>query len=537
MMIAARFALRGARARRGHEWNVMAEEQPDDQSQIIDFLSRPQSYPHRPGTVERIDTHGAIIFLAGDRAYKLKRAVKLAYLDFSGLGKRRAVCERELVLNSRTAPALYLGVLPVVREPGGGLRIGGDGEVADWLIEMRRFDQAQLFDRLAGAGKLSADLIEKLARAISAFHAAAPRATDAAWPQSLAQVTKTVTDALGHPELADLGLAETREALSAAITNGHALLTARRDAGFVRRCHGDLHLKNIVLLDGEPCLFDALEFDENLATVDVLYDLAFLIMDLWHRGLQAEANAILNHYFRREVSEFEWAGLALLPLFLALRAGVRAMVGLDGLAIARGAKRERLLDEVKSYALLAKTLIAPSRPRLLAIAGLSGTGKTTVARALAPRIAPVPGAVHLRSDVERKMVFGVAPTDRLGPEGYAPIVNETIYKRLFSKADAVLRAGHSVIIDATFLQPDCRDALFALARETGVPLRAIWLEADSGQMIRRVGERRNDASDADAAIVREQLARMTGAPPGWLAADARGDAATTTARVAALLGL
>ncbi len=315
-----------------------------DQSDVIAFLMRPQSYPQRPKDVERIDTHGALIFLAGDRVYKLKRAVKLAYLDFSTLEKRKAVCARELELNRRTAPDLYLGVIPVTRGEDGGLALGGDGEVADWLIEMRRFDGDQLFDRLAVQGALTGPLLERLARSIERFHAEAPSVRDCAWPQSLVQVIRTVTDALAHPLLSDLELEPAIAGLWNAIADRRELLDARREAGLVRRCHGDLHLKNIVLVDGEPRLFDALEFDEDLATIDILYDLGFLLMDLWHRGLRAEANALLNHYVASDPEPAEWAGLSVLPLFLSLRAGVRAMVGLDGLAVAEGGARKRLIE-------------------------------------------------------------------------------------------------------------------------------------------------------------------------------------------------
>lgn len=513
----------------------MAEENPYNQLDVIRFLMAPESYGHRPARVERMDTHGAIIFLAGDRAYKLKRAVKLAYLDFSTLEKRRAVCEREMELNSLTAPGLYLGVLPVTRDESGALRLDGRGEVADWVIAMRRFDQEQLFDRLASAGKLSLVLIERLARRIEEFHANAPKRRDAAWPESLAKVVGTVIAALSHAEFAGLGMETACSALRSAFDGRRNLLAARREAGFVRRCHGDLHLKNIVLLDGEPCLFDALEFDENLATVDVLYDLAFLLMDLWHRGLKAEANAVLNHYFAGDVEAEEWAGLSLLPLFMTLRAGVRAMVGLDGLKVAGDAEREHLREEMHSYAVLVKALIAPPGPRLIAIGGMSGTGKTTVARVIAPDIGPAPGAIHLRSDVERKLMFGAAPTEHLESEGYARRASLAVYERLVAKAEAVLRAGHAVILDATFLKPEYRQALQPLAASLGVPFQPVWLQADAQEMISRVTKRHGDASDADAAIVRQQIEAAAGAPEGWHVIDAGGDAAATSARVAMLI--
>jgi aminoglycoside phosphotransferase family enzyme/predicted kinase len=515
----------------------MADDQRDSQADVIAFLTTPSSYPHRPETIERIDTHGAVIFLAGDRAYKLKRAVKLAYLDFSTLEKRRIVCERELELNRRTAPELYLGVLPITRDADGKLGFGGVGEIVEWVIEMRRFDSDKLFDRLAEAGRLDAALIEDLAKTIECFHADAPIVTDCVWPESLVRVAGTVMDAFRHPELAASGLGPAIAGLRSAMDNHAALLSARREAGLVRRCHGDLHLKNIVLFNGEPRLFDALEFDENLATIDVLYDLAFLLMDLWHRGLRAEANLILNHYFARDASEIEWTGLALLPLFLSLRAGVRAMVGLDGLSFASGATRERLREDIKAYAGLAQSLITPPPPRLILIGGLSGTGKTTIARAIAPRIAPIPGAIHLRSDLERKRLFGAAPTEHLGGESYTLLANREVYQRLASKAEAVLRAGHSVIADATFLRSEDRDLFTALADRLGTQLEGVWLEADEAQMTARVTVRRRDASDADAAVVRRQISQTPERPPDWIAVDARGNVEATTEAVAARLRL
>lgn len=514
----------------------MAENRTGDQSAVIRFLLDPASYPRRPERVERMDTHGAIIFLAGDRAYKLKRAVKLAYLDFSTLEKRRAVCERELELNRRTAPGLYLGLIPVTRDERGGLRLGGPGEAADWLIEMRRFGQEQLFDRLARAGKLEPALLERLVRHIEAFHRDAPRRTDAAWPDSLIGVAETVISALGDAEFDVLDTAGTRDALRNGIERARPLLAARREAGFVRRCHGDMHLKNIVLIDGEPCLFDALEFDEDLATIDVLYDLGFLLMDLWGRGLKREANAVLNRYFARDVPAEEWAGLSLLPLFMSLRAGVRAMVGLDGLKAAAEADRGSLREEMLGYADLARVLITPPEPRLVAIGGMSGTGKTTVAREIAAGIGPAPGAIHLRSDVERKAMLGAAPTEPLGPEGYAPEASRAVYERLTAKAEAILRAGHAVILDATFLEPDSRRALEPLAVSLGVPFQPVWLKADAEAMIGRVTNRRGDASDADAEIVRRQIAEGCDAPYGWAIIEAGGDAETTALRVAASIG-
>jgi len=513
------------------------ENEVEDQAAVIVFLMRPESYADRPAEVSRIDTHGAAIFLAGHRAYKLKRAVKLAYLDFSTPEKRKAVCEREFALNRPHAPTLYRGVMPITRGRDGALHIGGAGEPVDWLIEMARFADAQLFDRLAVAGGLDGGLIEKLAEVIERFHAAAPVFKGLGWPASLGQVVGNVVRALGtfdEPAKAGGGMQDYLTALQDTLRGHRHLLAARRDAGLVRRCHGDLHLKNIVLIDGAPCLFDALEFDEDLARIDVLYDLAFLVMDLWHRGLKAEAHTLLNHYFSREVADVEWRGLALFPFFLSLRAAIRAMVGLDGLPFAEGAKHAALAAEIRDYAQLAEVLLSPAPPMLVAIGGLSGTGKSTVARATAPGIGAAPGAIILRSDVERKLMQGAGLTERLGAEAYAPEARNAVYSRLLHKSEAILRTGHCVILDAVFREPHQRERPKALAERLGIPFLAIWLEAPQGQMLDRVAARRGDASDADAGVVLRQL-ESTVPPSDWHKVDAGGDVEQTAAGVRTLI--
>lgn len=504
------------------------------QERVIAFLEHPDAYPHRPSSVERIDTHGAIIFLAGEMAYKMKRAVRLAYLDFSTLEKRRLVCERELELNRRTAPELYLRTLAVTRD-GGGFGLGGNGEPVEWLIEMRRFDGDALLDRVAERGALDRAMIEKLALAIERFHASASPEKDAAWPESLADVLRTVTDALSDGEFASLAPADTIAALRARYEASVELLRQRRDAGYVRRCHGDMHLKNIVLIGNEPRLFDALEFDENLATIDVFYDLAFLLMDLWRRGLRSEANAVLNHYLASDTDTHDYAGLFLLPLFMALRAGVRAMTGLDGLAIAAQDRADMLRREMHGYARLAGQLIQPSKPQLIAIGGLSGTGKTTVARAIASEIGPAPGAVHLRSDVIRKRLHGVEPHVRLGADAYSEAMNRKVYGRMVAHAEAVLATGHAVVLDATFTDMQEHEAIRALGERAGTGLQGFWLEADAATMIERVEKRQGDASDADAKIIRRQMDRFGGAPGGWQRVDASAGASDTAKQILGFL--
>jgi hypothetical protein len=502
------------------------------QARVIEFLSKPENYPHQADSVSRIDTHAAIVFLAGERAYKLKRAVKLPYLDFSTLEKRRIAIGRELEINSRATPELYLSVLPVTRgSTPGSFEFGGSGEPAEWLLEMRRFDQDALLDTIASKGRLDRAHIIELAYTIEHFHRQAPREKGAGFAHNLEHVAEDLEAALcGRSAQAQgLHLGSLAERLRHELAARTPLIAEREREGFVRRCHGDLHLRNIVLWEGKPRLFDAIEFDDRLATIDVLYDLAFLLMDLWHRGLRQEANLILNHYFQRAAIS-ELTGLALLPLFLSLRASIRAMTGLHALAFQEAASRENQVREIESYACLAANLLAPGRPCLVAIGGISGTGKTSVAREAAPLIGATPGALHIRTDVERKIMQGIALDGTLPREAYTPEARDEVYRRVFKKAEVALDSGHSVIVDAVFPEETWRASLCELAHRTGASFWAFWLEADEAAIHERITARSADASDADASIADVQL-KTVEPPQNWIKIDASGTVGSVAAAI------
>lgn len=510
------------------------------QAQIFTFMGDPASYDPQPARVERVDTHAAVVFLAGDFAYKIKRAVRLPYLDFSTLEKRRAMCEREVEINLKTAPELYLGVVPITRDTCGKLEIDGKGDTVEWAVKMHRFDQAGLFDRLALKGELPLELMPPLAKTIAELHGKARRNRNVSGEKSIGHVVDDVLNALvkGAPPLARGEVENLSTAMRAELRNISALLDRRGREGFIRRCHGDLHLRNIVRVEGEPVLFDAIEFDEEIATVDILYDLAFLLMDLWHRGLKRHANSVFNVYLRqREAGPLlkSLEGLGALPLFLAVRAGVRAMVSLDRLNVVEGAERKAAQAEAREFFDLAQGFLDKPAPRLVAVSGLSGTGKSTLAALLAPKVGPVPGALVVRSDVERKRLAGARETEQLGLEHYTPAATGRVYRALFEKAKAALAAGHTVILDAVFAREDQRERPREIARDTGVPFTGLWLEAPEADLVERVQARKGDASDADASVVRKQLDYDTG-EINWNKVDASGAPEAVRKRAAKLLG-
>jgi hypothetical protein len=519
----------------------------DPQREVIAFLRDAASYLHagpppelgeeaEPGAVEVVETHCSLVFLAGDYGCKLKRAVRYAYLDFSTLARRHAACLAELTLNRRTAPQLYLDVRAIRRLPEGGLAwdrgAGGEpGEIVDFVVVMRRFASDALLDRVAQAGQLTPALLYALAAHIAAFHDKAEERPDrggAAVMGALAHTNLEILRGCGAAGFAPAQIDRIGQALGRELARIETILERRRQAGAVRHGHGALHLRNICLLDGQPMLFDCVEFAQDLATVDVLYDLAFLLMDLGLRDRADFANLVLNRYLDLRPEE---DGLAAMPLFMALRAIIRAHVTATmaehGWGAADGiAEAGRYLDE-------AEAVLRPCRPRLVAIGGLSGSGKSTLAARLAQHLAPCPGARVLRSDVLRKLRCGREPEAALPAEAYTPDMSALVYRELGERASAALAAGYPVIIDAVALRQEERGEFAALARAAGVPFTGLWLEAPAWAMATRLASRRGDASDASETVLRQQLAQdagpLVGPGANWLRINAAGTPEETLA--------
>jgi hypothetical protein len=307
--------------------------------------------------------------------------------------------------------------------------------------------------------------------------------------------------------------AELAQSMRRVFGESRPLLLDRAGNGWVRRCHGDLHLRNIVLIGDQPVLFDAIEFDESLATTDILYDFAFLLMDVWERGFRSAANLLLNRYLLGSPDiAADLTGLRLLPLFLALRAAVRAKV--DALRFLDVGRSTEARDSAVRYFDAAGSFLVAVRPRLIAIGGLSGSGKTTLARELAPMLGAAPGAVHLRSDIERKRLLGAAELERLPASAYALPVTEQVFADLREQAAIALRAGHSVIVDAVHRDPVERNQIEAVATAAGAAFAGIWVDTPLQTMIERVDARTGDASDATAEVVVRQAADPLG-EIGW----------------------
>ena len=493
----------------------MQDESAACQDEIFAFLGDAATYGLATGgaaqPVRRIDTHGAAVFLAGDDVYKVKRAIRLPYLDYSTLAKRRAACETEVAVNRAYAPLLYLGVVPVTRA-GAGFRLGGPGEAVEWTVHLRRFDENATFDHLAERGALDMPLLDALGRSIAAAHAHAPRRRKSAATTALHEVVvETLGELRDAPDMFQPAAVERLASdMTAEFERRGTLLLAREARGDVRRCHGDLHLRNIALVAGEPVLFDAIEFDEAIAVTDILYDLAFLLMDLCERRLVGAANRVQNRYLWTVAdAEAQIDGLALLPLFLSLRAAIRGKVAVT--QYRQAPDSGHLRDEARDYVAAAQRFLARRRPVLVGIGGLSGSGKSTLAAALAPSLGVPPGAVHFSSDIERKRLFKARDTERLPADAYTSEISALVYARLEGLAAAALRAGRSVVVDATHQLAAGRAALGAVARRAGADFAGLWLDAPAELLTRRVSERHGDPSDATAAVVAAQLNEDVGA--------------------------
>jgi hypothetical protein len=413
-----------------------------------------------------------------------------------------------------------------VRGANGQLEIGSekDGRTAeDWVVEMQRFEQWNLLADMLGRGAITRSLMRALAEMIAGFHDKAETTPGFGGAAGVRAIIDENAALLGElcPDgfRAHVDLFNRRS--MAALENLAILVDRRRDAGRVRRCHGDLHLNNICMIGGRPVLFDAIEFNDSFACIDVLYDLAFPLMDLMHHGQTAHANTLLNRYLERTG---DYGGLAALPLFLACRAGISAHVALSRAREMAGADAiEPSHAQFRAFVELGVACLEQTPPRLVAIGGISGTGKSTLAYGLAPGLAPAPGAIVLRSDLVRKAMMNVPETQRLPESAYTNEMHERVYSMLNDKAASMLSAGYSVIADAVFGDAMQRDEIARTARKSGVPFTGIWLKAAPAILEHRVAARRGDASDATIEILRRQLTHIT-SPDDWNILDAAGPA-------------
>ena len=486
------------------------------QERVFAFLTDPATHPQ----VHRIDTHAASVFLEDKRALKIKRAVRFPYLDYSTLAKRKAACEQEITINRRFAPQIYRRVIPITEDSQGSLSIDGEGTPVEFAIEMARFDESRTIDHLAETGPPASDLIDAIAEAIAASHLAAPPVTAGPWIQSIPGIlvgnTTAFRTATCFPKR---DIDELEAASRSALSRTCGLLEKRGRAGFARHCHGDLHLANIVLIEDKPVLFDAIEFDPTIASTDVLYDLAFPIMDFIRYGRHAAANGLMNRYLSTSpLANLD--ALGSLPLFLSLRAAIRANVMLARLSPACCDEAD-IRQSARVYFDLALRLIRPAAPMMIAIGGLSGTGKSVLARALAPYVNPNPGAVVLRSDVLRKQLLHVNENDRLPESAYRPDITREIYEVLGQHATRILSQGHSVAVDAVFADQTERTAIRNDASKLDVRFVGLYLQADLATRQRRVGTRGRDASDATPEIAALQEKYHIGAVD-WTLIDASG---------------
>jgi hypothetical protein len=504
----------------------------DGQDEVLAFLADPATYGGH--VVKRIDTHAASVFLAGDHALKIKRAVRFPFLDYSTLNKRKAACDAELAVNAPYAPEIYRRVVAITRQANGALAIAGSGPPVEFAVEMCRFDEQRTLDH--SAGEIDGALADALGHAVAAAHARAKPVEVEPWIAALGSYIDehvsafrqrrdvfddTENDHLGHTS---------RTAYKRIVP----LLRERGRRGLVRRIHGDLHLGNITLIGGKPVLFDAIEFSDTVASGDVLYDLAFLLMDLCERGLIQAANVVFNRYLNEAHRTEDLDGLAALPFFLMMRAAIRAKVTVARMERAATADQAPIASAARAYFAFAQRAIAPPKPAFIAVGGLSGTGKTRLARALAPPIGPMPGAVIVRSDVERKALFGVGETEKLPEGAYSAAVNARVYAVLADKARRILAAGHAAIVDAVFAQPSERAALAATSKAAQVPLQGLFLTANLQARLARVDTRRSDASDATRDVARAQENYDLGALD-WRQIDASGAPEETAATARAAL--
>jgi uncharacterized protein len=475
------------------------------------LATQPAAYPGSVSRIEMLETHISWVFLAGDFAYKLKKPVDLGFVDFSTLERRRHFCDEELRLNRRLAPDLYLDVLPITGTAENP-RIGGTGTPIEYCVRMRRFQQERLLSRLVAEGKLLPEHVDHLARQVAEFHARIPAAEPASRfgsPEAVAEPIRANFEHLDRPENAEADdlIERLREWCERELAAREEALIVRKRNGFIRECHGDMHLGNMILADGTVTIFDCIEFNPDLRWIDVMSEVAFCTMDLEDRGRVDLARRYLNGYLEWSG---DYAGLAVFPLYVTYRALVRAKVAQlrreqQGLS---QTESERLARELANYLHLAEKSTARQVPFLAITHGLSGSGKTFGSQVVVEQL----GTIRIRSDIERKRLAGLGPLSEtlsgVGSGLYSSAFNRRTFNKLAELAGTIVKAGFSVLVDATFLKRADRNQFRALAATLKVPFLMLDFPADAAtcrERIRRRIEARADASEATEAVLDHQL--------------------------------
>ena len=501
------------------------------QQKVIRNLSEPDRFPHPASSVEHIDTHISTVLLAGEHAYKFKKPLDLGFLDFSSLDSRRQFCAAELEINRALAPGIYLNLAtvrgsledPRIDDPG---ESDEDGSVLEYAVHMRRFDRDRQLDRLLEAGQLPVTAMDELGRTVARFHESAERAgkpSEHGTPEQVLAPMLANFEALAPSAAAVAGRQERLQELESwtrrTAERLRPLIDERRRQGFVRACHGDMHLGNMVYVDDEQgrerlAIFDGIEFNPSLRWIDVASEIAFLTMDLHARDAPGHAHRVLNLYLEHRE---DLGALTLLPFYQVYRALVRAKVNaIHATESGLGAEERQHCDaEVERYLALATRLRKPVRPSLVLMHGVSGTGKTFVSTEILERL----GAIRLRSDIERKRMIGLAPDERPSAEQesalYSPEGISAVYRHLLLQAEALLTQGLTVIVDATFLTRHQRRPFQLLAGRVDAGFALVACTADPNTLRERLaqrGRKGTDASDADTAVMEGQLSQLE--PPG-----------------------
>ena len=475
-------------------------------------LMNPAAYPHPTGKIEHLHTHISDVFLTGPFAYKVKKVIDLKFLDFSTLDKRKFFCEREIELNRRLAPEIYLGVVPITEETNGEIRVDGLGKPVEYAVKMTQFDQNGLLDVVAERGELKNRQIHLLAEKVADFHRLAGRADGFGGPSVIGEnvlrnfeQTESIRGVVVKAERFD----RLREFSERFLKEKTRWFENRAHSGAIRICHGDLHLKNICWDQNHLIIFDCIEFNEALNHIDVMSEIAFLLMDLDHRGLSGLGGLFLNTYLDRTQ---DYPGLAMLDFYLIYRACVRAKVASFLLSDPDQAEKEKAeaRKQVAEYFKLADRYLTTHHPRLVVMSGISGSGKSTVAADLAR----MGNGIVIRSDAVRKHLAGLGLSDRSGGSGnkagiYSNEMTDRTYARILKAAEPVVASGRWAILDATYSDRRFRRAAREWAEKKGVPFGMIHCTAPVPEMERRLLEREEagtDASDAGIEVMRRQMA-------------------------------